>query len=98
MVDSVDKTITRMEASAEIAAGLADVIPGAEGSSTGKTIKIHMGNYQAAVVGSGNLGGNDPDHLSKWAENSIQLHHQCCRESGNRSGDNPKGSDEQKSQ
>lgn len=66
MVDSVDKTITRMEASAEIAAGMAEVIPGADGSSTGKTIKIHMGNYQAAVVGSGNLGGNDPDHLKNW--------------------------------
>lgn len=68
MVDSVDKTITRLEASAEIAAGLAEVVAGAEGSSTGKTIKVHMGNYQAAVVGSGNLGGNDPDHLSRWAE------------------------------
>ena len=68
MVDSVDKTITRLEASAEIAAGLAEVVAGAEGSSTGKTIKVHMGNYQEAVVGSGNLGGNDPDHLSGWAE------------------------------
>lgn len=66
MVDSVDKNITRMEASAEIAAGMAEVIPGAEGSSTGKTIKIHMGKYQAAVVGSGNLGGNDPDNLKNW--------------------------------
>ena len=66
MVDSVDKTITRLEASAEIAAGLAEVVTGAEGSSTGKTIKVHMGNYQAAVVGSGNLGGNDPDHLKNW--------------------------------
>lgn len=66
MVDSVDKTITRLEASAEIAAGLAEVVAGAEGSSTGKTIKVHMGNYQAAVVGSGNLGGNDPDHLKNW--------------------------------
>ena len=37
MVDSVDKTITRLEASAEIAAGLAEVVAGAEGSSTGKT-------------------------------------------------------------
>lgn len=68
MVDSVDKTITRLEASAEIAAGLAEVVAGTEGSSTGKTIKVHMGNYQAAVVGSGNLGGNDTDHLSSWAE------------------------------
>ena len=66
MVDSADKTITRMEASAEIAAGMAEVVAGAEGSSTGKTIKVHMGNYQAAVVGSGNLGGNDPDHLKNW--------------------------------
>lgn len=66
MVDTADKSVTRMEATAEIAAGMAEVVAGADGSQTGQTIKVHMGNYQAAVVGSGNLGGNDTDNLKTW--------------------------------
>lgn len=68
MVDTTDMTVTRLEAMAEIAAGMAEVVAGTDGSTTGQTVKIHIGNYQATVVGSGNLGGNNLDDLSQWKE------------------------------
>lgn len=68
MVDTTDMTVTRLEAMAEIAAGMMEVVAGADGSTTGQTVKIHIGNYQATVVGSGNLGGNNMDDLSQWNE------------------------------
>lgn len=68
MVDTTDMTVTRLEAMAEIAAGMAEVVAGTDGSTTGQTVKIHIGNYQATVVGSGNLGGNNMDDLSQWKE------------------------------
>lgn len=67
MVDTTDMTVTRLEAMAEVAAGMMEVVAGADGSTTGQTIKIHLGNYQTAVVGAGNLGGNHPSELLEWA-------------------------------
>lgn len=66
MVDTTDMTVTRLEAIAEVAAGMAEVVAGADGSTTGQTVKIHIGNYQATVVGAGNLGGNHPSDLLEW--------------------------------
>lgn len=73
MVDTAERTITPLEAMADIGAGLAEVQAGADGSSTGCVIKVHIGNYRAAVVGSGNYGGNDTDHLTLWNDKYVPL-------------------------